>query len=226
MRIAVAVAAVVVPLLSSVAAAQSAPADAPATTRTTAAEPDATIAFAVNPPMRWSTAVAGSLSVGFAQHHAIRANVASYEYTGNVAGDLIGVAAGGDGDEGSYDGSTFDVGIGYQYFPGRLFDGLSLEVGLLRRAVDHHVVDEFASRPDLQTTATGYGVRALVGWSWMYSDWLFVAAAVGVSGGDYRGTERTTDLLDNRMVETTRFSRAEWAAEGYLRIGLAFGVGP
>ena len=131
-----------------------------------ASDPEVMVGFAINSPLSWMTtgALGGSAYLGFGQHHAIRANVAKYAYS-DAAGTLVGdVFFGGDGSDASLSGSTFDLGLAYQYFPRRLFDVLSLEVGALRRAIDHHTVDEFDSPEDERITATGWGVRAMIGY--------------------------------------------------------------
>lgn len=189
------------------------------------APPPVHVAVSVNPPFRWpgGDALAGSLHVGLTRHQALRLNVASYEYGVNAVGDLIGVLAGGDGDEGSYAGRTTDLGVGWTYYPRGLWDGFMVEAGVLRRATDHRVEDEFAPVEILETDTTTYAARGTIGWSWLIDKVAFVSVSVGVSAGYERGTEISDrSSFDDRMPETASVSRWDLAPEGFVRIGAAF----
>ena len=196
------------------------------TDRAATDEQNVAIGLAVNPPLRWDDAAAVGFSgyIGFAKQHAIRINVATYEHTANVIGDLGSLLTGGDGDEGSYDGRTTDLGIGYQHYTRGMFDGCSLEVGVLRRAQDLREEDDFASPSIVETKATGYAGRMMIGWSWLFAQRVFFATGVGVSVGRYAGTERTAGSTYMPQYTSKDFVRYETVGEAYLRIGLAFGL--
>ncbi len=73
------------------------------------------LAISANPPLSWVTgsAVAGTLGVGLAEHHALRLNAASYAYKPG-ASDLIGVVFfESDGAEGTFNGRLTDLSIGW-----------------------------------------------------------------------------------------------------------------
>lgn len=191
------------------------------------AAPPVHVGISVNPPGRWpgGDALAGSLHIGLTRHQALRLNVASYEYTASAAAEVIGVLAGGDGEEGSYAGRTTDLGIGWTWYSRALWDGFMVEAGLLRRAKDHHVEDEFAPAQILDTDTATYAARATIGWSWLINRIAFVSISVGLSAGYERGTETsagTFDYLDHKMPVTTDVARFDLASEGFVRIGAAF----
>jgi hypothetical protein len=231
-RMSVVLALVVVGGSSTMAAAQPAlvSAEAPPSSGADAVvsrlEPPLTAAIAVNPPVGWDgSAVAASAYLGVARHHALRLNVARYAHRANIAGELIAIADGGDGDEAYRIGSTFDIGIGYQYFPRRIYDGLSLEVGVLVRSVDHTTEDEFASPERMVTRGMGVAGRALIGWSWLVADRVFVATAAGAALGYFVGDETRTDTLFEGMETTGSYGRREVSVEGYVRIGFTWDAG-
>ena len=184
------------------------------------------VGLAVNPPLRWQNAGAVGVSgyIGFAKQHAIRVNLATYEHNASAIGDLASLLSGGDGDEGSYSGRTTDIGIGYQHYTRGTFEGCSLEVGMLRRAQDLREEDDFASPSIVETKATGYAGRMMIGWSWLWAERVFLATGVGVSVGRYAGTERTAGSTYMPQFTSKDFVRYETTAEAYLRIGLAFGL--
>jgi hypothetical protein len=191
-----------------------------------ASEETVAVAIAVNPPFRWKDGdgVAASGYIGFRKHHVIRLNVASFANHGNIAGNLIALGLGQDGDEGFHSGRTTDVGIGWQYFRDDLFDGFSIEVGAFRRAIDIRAEDEFDSPEVRATKATGYAVRALFGWSWLFSKRAFIATALGLSAGHYKGTNTTADHVYEPQYMNEDFETDELGAELYLRFGVAFGL--
>jgi hypothetical protein len=208
------------------AAAPAAPPADVVTDRAATDEQNVAIGLAVNPPLRWADAAAVGFSgyIGFANQHAIRINLATYEHTANVIGDLGSIAAGGEGSEGIYSGRTTDLGIGYQHYTRGMFDGCSLEVGVLRRAQDLREEDDFASPSIVETKATGYAGRMMIGWSWLFAQRVFVATGVGVSVGRYAGTERTAGSTYMPQYTSKDFVRYETSGEVYLRLGLAFGL--
>lgn len=187
------------------------------------------VGIAVNPPLRWGDADSVGVSgyIGFNEHHALRMNYATWRNQGDWAGTLIGdVFFDGDGSDAQFSGRTTDIGVGYQYFPRGILDGLSLEAGVLHRAVDTRVVDEFASIEDKATNAGGFAARGLVGWSWLWQKRLSLGFAVGASYGRYSGTQTTsTDvLMSPASYHTESFVRYEAHAEAYLRLGFVFGL--
>lgn len=184
------------------------------------------VGLAANLPFRWPDADSVGVSgyIAFAKQHAIRMNFATYSHHSSAAGALVSLAAGEDGDEGSYSGRITDLGIGYQHYTRSMFEGCTLELGLLRRELDTRVEDDFASPSIVETAATGYAGRALVGWSWLWSQRVFLATGIGVSVGRFAGTERTAGTTYMPQYTSKDFVRYETTAEGYVRLGLAFGL--
>ncbi len=180
------------------------------------------IAVGINFPTGWidANSIAGSLSIGVSDHDAIRVNAATYRYAHSI-GNIISLAAGGDGDESSRSGRISDLGLGFVHYSRGLWEGLSLEVGAFRRANDIRINDANASPATVATTSTIYAGRALVGWSWLIKQHVFIALAVGVSVGLERGTEKTEDDNGGHMM-TADLDRSAIAPEGYLRFGGAF----
>jgi hypothetical protein len=183
--------------------------------------PTGPFAIAVNTPLLWNYSFAASGWVGWNDHHAIRANVARYRSPGWMI-----IPAKLDADDGPWDadfGHTTDLGLGWVYYPRRVLDGATLEAGVLCR------IRRLRSRLDENNVAheerdTGtYGGRLLAGWTWRLSDLFFLSAAVGASVGYERGTEKTSNYGADPMTMHRRVSRADVAAEGYLRIGASFG---
>ena len=86
-------------------------------------------AIAVNEPFFWAAGFVGvSAYVGVEPHHAIRANVARYPAFGTQAVAAIAAPSGGTpGDRGGY----FDIGVGWQWYPRELWNGPTLEGGLV-----------------------------------------------------------------------------------------------
>ena len=95
---------------------------------------------------------------------------------------------------------------------------------MLRRAQDLREEDDFASPSIVETKATGYAGRMMIGWSWLFAQRVFVATGVGVSVGRYAGTERTAGSTYMPQYTSKDFVRYETVGEAYLRIGLAFGL--
>ena len=184
------------------------------------------VALGVNSPFSWSggSSLGASLYVGVGEHHAIRANAARYDYGSSVAVGVLSVAAGGDGDEASYRGHTSDLGVGWVYYQRGPWSGLTFELGVLRRARDHRIEDDYRSpeRPEiLETRTTTYAGRAMLGWSWLLHEHVFLAVAIGISVGHESGTEDAQAYPDEMSVRT-KVSRADGQAEGLLRLGFAF----
>lgn len=189
----------------------------------TAPEPkptDASFALAVNPPFRWASggAFGGSVYVGWKRHFAVRANFAAYD-AGNP-GELVGALLHAE-DEGSYSGRIYDGGISAMWFPRALWDGFTVETGLLVRKRDHATVEDSAAphlRVDTDTMA--YGARALIGWSWLFEHHLFVSIAVGASWNRERGTVTyTDDPVYMRPPQTRDVDRRVVDGEAFMRFG-------
>lgn len=190
-----------------------------------AAHADQPVALAVNAPLSWGRAISGSAYARLAPHDALRINVASYEHRRGMASAL---ATMDDGGESTYSGRTLDIGIGWQYFPRRVWDGFVFEAGVLRRGEDH-TTDEARWNGRIEhRKATGYAARVMVGWSWLLGEHIFIAASVGLSLGRYTGTEsvqRTDDSLDpTGMPMLESFAEDKIEGEAYLRIGVPFGT--
>jgi hypothetical protein len=208
MRIVIVIVAVAFVILADVAHAS--PSDS--------AEPSETkLAIAVNAPFRWPHNLAASMYLGLTRHQAVRANFAKYEYDPGV-GEIIGIAADGAQSEGTYRGAITDVGVGWMYFPRRLWSGFSFEAGVLRRARDHSIDDMFV----LETKTTTYAGRALIGWSWLIEGRAFISIAGGISIGRESGTETTTSMSGRISIDDV--TRSAVGVEGFLRIGAAFGL--
>ena len=69
-------------------------------------------------------------------------------------------------------------------------------------------------------------VGALVGWSWLFGDHVFVSVQAGVSSGYETGRETTAPraYMPMEMRTTTDVGRMTWAGEGFIRIGGAFSM--
>lgn len=224
MRLALAFATV----LASTSIARPAPAPTPATDTVpddhTVTDERIAVALAANLPFFWPDAESVGVSgyIGFAKQHALRLNVATHQYQAPALGIIADLAA--DGDEGSYSGRITDLGIGYQYYTNGMLDGWTFEAGLLRRALDTRVEDEYAPKAIVETDATGYAMRGFVGYSWLWQQRLFFSLNVGASVGRYAGTERTADTTYMPEYRTEDFVRVKASGEAYLRLGLAFGL--
>lgn len=181
----------------------------------------ASLALAVNSPFGWADgrSVGGSAYLGFARNHAIRANVARYDYTSGV-GILIGdLFFGGDGDDAIREGRFLDASLGYMYFPRAMWSGFFVEGAVLVRATDTVADNSFASPEYVEVHSTTIAGRGLAGWSWLVHDHIFLSVAVGLSVGRELGEETISRSSYDFMPETERISRAATRGEGFLRIG-------
>jgi hypothetical protein len=188
------------------------------------------LALAANQPFTWvdATSIALSAYVGFAKHHAVRANIATHvPGISHGVGTLIGdVFFDGDGSEASYSGRSTDVGISYQFYPRALFSGLFVEAGVMRRSFDEQL-DDYYNELTRTTTGSAYAGRVHLGWSWALGQHGFVAAAVGVAAGRYVGIEVQEDdygYTGEPMTTTTSFNEVRISGEAYLRFGARFGL--
>jgi len=202
-------------LAASIAAADSA-----------VAKPDGLrYAIAVNSPTSWAQnrAYAASGYVGIAKHHAIRANLATYDYSS--LGPEIIAALGSNSIETRYSGDIQDVAIGWQAYSRGLFDGLTFSVDALVRRADTTRIEYWNERTR-DTQSVTYAGRVMIGWSWLFQKRAFVAVQVGFSKGLERGTEDVhREDYDTGMTITTtaKLDRETEAAEGFVRFGIAFG---
>ena len=182
------------------------------------------IAIGMNLPIRWGDAasIGGSFYIGVSKHLAIRANFATWKYNDDAASAIAGIVFGAE-TEASLGGRVTDVGAGLVWYSRRLWDGFTLEGGLLHRDKDIHTQDEFATPEYVGTNTTTYAARGLVGWSWLIGEHVFVAAAFGASAGREIGSTTTGSMSTSRPMLTTKdVSRWDFAPEGYIRIGGAF----
>jgi hypothetical protein len=178
--------------------------------------------IATNLPLRWSdwsggTSYALSGYVGIAAKQAIRINIASFKPSRAPFEDILMAFE----PDSPPRGRITDVGVGYQYYPRRLFDGLTLEAGLFVRHIDVYVRQEW-NDVEVDTDGNGVAARALVGWSWLMWQRLFISTAIGASAGRYAGTEHRA-RFDEPMT-TTDFVRYHVDIEAFVRVGIAFGL--
>ncbi|MBA3464205.1 MAG: hypothetical protein H0T46_29895 [Deltaproteobacteria bacterium] len=202
----------------------------PSIATATRAEAKLPIAIGVNLPLRWKDgeSIGGSLYVGLTKRLALRGNVASYEYVGGMftaAGAVASLLNGGDS-EAYHGGRITDVGVGLVLYSNKMWDGFTVEAGLLRRATNISTSDDYADEAYVATDSTTYAARALVGYSWLVGEHFFVAFALGMSGGHESGTQTARMESHSQSPLTTRsVSRWEASPEGYVRIGGAFNFG-
>lgn len=184
-------------------------------TATAAAEPnDHRFALSINSPLFWKDGSVGASGyVGLSDHHALRLNVATWDiHTLPIRGD------------GLHFGRLVDVSAGWMYFPMRRFDGLTFELGLMRRsgATYENSIEMTPEIVDRDTQL--YAARALLGWSWLIHDRVMISVAAGASRGYEVGIETTTrDSVSDQMPDTHEVSRWTTTAEGYFRVGFTFG---
>jgi hypothetical protein len=188
---------------------------------------------AINNPIMWKSPTepsprpsegSGSLAigvsgyVGIARHQALRVNYATYatmlqnflEFA-PLPWDL------GDGTcAASVGGHMDDLGVGWMYFFPERWQGLTLEVGAVRKSMHlwHCMNDQYGEyASETHTTSTAYVARAMVGWSALAKDRLFVSFAGGLSAGREAGTDDDTGARFHHLVADP---------EVYFRIGFAF----
>ena len=189
------------------------------------------IAVAVNLPLTWLWSSFGASAwVGLGGHHAIRADLA--RYLGWASRILpFGPVGNGEREAGQIPpdfGQTTDLSVGWAYFPRRVLDGFSLEVGAQGRfnRTRSYIDSQNVAKEQHHTNV--YSGHALVGWTFRLSDWWYLGASAGASLGYEHGREQTVGyvLSNNRNMEVItydRVSRANVAFEGSLRVGVAFG---
>jgi hypothetical protein len=187
-------------------------------------------ALAVNVPVAWPWSLAASAWVGLDEHHAIRANFARYRGPlWQILPNLL-ESDGEDDELGSIPadfGATTDLGLGWVYYPRRVLDGPSLEVGAMVRINRLRDRIDDQNQADEEQFTNVYGARVLVGWTWRVSDWWFIATSLGGSAGYERGRQKSFVGYSQepfmKITRQDRVSRADASVEAYLRVGLAFG---
>jgi hypothetical protein len=180
------------------------------------------LGVAVNLPLGWYDArsIAGSLFVPVTGHQSLRLNVASWANNPFEIDKKIAALTGGDY-ESDYQGRTTDVGIAWQYYPRRTWDGLFVELGGLVRTKDLSEANLFD--PIIGTDTKTVAARAMVGGSVLARDRVFLAAAVGISAG-YEWGVGTTQEYEDSMKIPHDISRRAIAAEAFVRLGFVFDV--
>lgn len=182
--------------------------------------PPARYAVAMNGPLSWLIgSLSGSVYVRITDNLVASANIATSQNT--APGGVLGAIE----SETAYGGSIFDVEVGVVWYPmRRAWDGLTLEIGAIRRERNVSVWPEFDSK--ILTRSTEYGGRTMIGWSWLMGRHAFIAIAGGISRGYETGvnTDTHNDQAMPGPPTTTRFRHFERTeAEGYMRVGIAFG---
>lgn len=179
--------------------------------------PSAGIAVGVNTGWLVSNGLCASVSLGFANHHAIRGNVAHYRYQN----DNENV------EESS--GWFLDGSLGYVLYPRRLWSGPMMEVAVLRRHRDTVLESDPLGDDDAYVAldTTTIAGRFLIGWSWDLDEHFFVSLAVGLSRGPETGRQKIGNVPFGQMgtlAFTERdVSRTTNAAEAMFRVGTMFG---
>jgi len=172
-------------------------------------------ALAVNDPLAWRLSSFGaSAYVRVADHWVVRGNVAAYGNYGSL-GDL---AEGVVGDGLRHGGRVIDTGIAAVLYPRRVWDGVLLEVGALRRDRDTSFWPGF-EEPTF-TRSTEYAGRALIGWSWLIHQRAFISIAAGLSFGRESGEDTTMPYGGTMITTPVRRMRSDF--ENYIRVGLVF----
>lgn len=185
------------------------------------------LAIGVNPPTSWlrTPSVGVSAYAGITPHQAIRANVARYTFSAE-----IGSGSPSDRElsdwffaDGAFSGGNTDMGLGWMYFPRRLWSGPSLEAGVLRRARANYLWRDTDEPNIVRTESTTYAGRALVGWSWLIKKHVFISIAAGASFGFESGHETTAEHEFDPWM-TSDIARMRISAETLMRIGGAFSI--
>lgn len=181
------------------------------------------LALAVNSPVSWAVpdwnhegAFAISGWVGLTEHQALRANFATYDPDFHPLAVIAGAYS-----ECPPEGNTKDVSAAWVYFPRKLYSGLSLEVGAMRRSTTQAIrYCDLAQYSDRIQASVTYAARAMVGWSWTIGDHAFIAIAIGGSNGRERG-ELQRRMDSESAFETLRIAQWTSSVETYLRFGAA-----
>lgn len=164
------------------------------------------LAVGVNPPTRWrDDSFTASLLIGLSKRHAL--HLAGGSYKPQYQRD----------EDNSYEGSLKDLSVGVTYFPRKLWDGATFELGGLVR---YNSLSTDTIDVSIDTATRRLGAQALVGWSWHLGGWAYVAVAIGGSVGKEEGEERRR--TSTRGAGIVSVDRTELAVESYLRFGIAF----
>ena len=198
-------------------------ADSPSTiaSATTESAPTHTLAVAINEPIGWSNgdALGFSAYAAISSHQVIHFNVATWDRQNPAGNALLFLAT---QEDFSGDGRYTDVGAAWMYFPRRAYDGFSLEAGaVLRRRSTFDYKDDF-TEDGTTIESTLIAGRALVGWSWLGWNRVFVSLQLGASVGRESGTQTTRTNTDTLMPMTQSGSidRTTISPEGFLRFGV------
>jgi hypothetical protein len=182
----------------------------------TTARAETPVVIATNAPLLWPLSIGGSVFVPVGEQHAVRINVASYAPIFSMAQALSQ-----DGDDyHDYYARTTDVGVGLVHYADKRYEGYMVELGGLFRMDRRGRVDHDEPEIGDERNTKLIGVRAMVGWSWLFWGRVFTAAAVGGSVGYQWGSEVS---LPDRMV-TKRAEPVAGTLEGYLRFGVLLGL--
>lgn len=189
-------------------AAATPPAPARAAVSSTGSAPQ--LAVATNLPLMWPHSMGASVYLAPSRQGVLRLNLAHYEDLAIPAEDAP-----------TTKGRITDVGIGWNWYLLRRWRGPMVELGALARIRDLHTSGE--DSPTIDTDTTEYAVRAMLGWTWMLGDHVFIASAVGYSVGYERGDERVMDERNPRMPGSSPYvKRRRTEPEAYLRVGWVF----
>jgi hypothetical protein len=200
----------------------AAPADHAPDAAVSGAEQRISIGLATNIPAFWSNSFGASVYVGLQQHHAIRANFARYDNRGPILMETLAGIAGGE-DFPSHHGQITDEGIAWVYYPNRLWNGLTLEIGALRRERHITTVQDESTPQRISRDSTTYSGRALIGGSVSFWKVVVLSAAVGLSVGREGGLEHSESDPDRHMPPVdTKLGRVDVTGEGYIRMGFKF----
>lgn len=162
------------------------------------------LALAVNNPMAWTGfAYAASGYAAITDHQVLRVNMAWFKSAAENPGlFVLGSVISGEPieDEAYREGGAFDVGVGWMYFPRRVWSGPTIELGGVIRTKHSYISDEY-SYPEEETidTTTTAG-RALVGWHWDIRGRAFISIAAGASYGYESGTSVGVFGIDQMTV--------------------------
>jgi hypothetical protein len=180
------------------------------------------IALAVNDPLAWADARAFGASgyVALDAHQVLRLNVANWDTKLSV--DLEQIEDGFfTSDERR--GRKTDFGAAWMYFPRRAYDGFSFEAGALVR-IDRSVDSpgEGDDYSDLMHHTTTVGARALVGWSWLGWNRIFVSLQAGLSIGQEFGHEQDIHYVAEAapMSTTSSVDKTTISGEAFMRFGV------
>jgi hypothetical protein len=120
-------------------------------------------------------------------------------------------------------GRKTDFGAAWMYSSRRAYDGFSFEAGALVR-IDRSIDspgdgDDYT---DLVHHTTTIGARALVGWSWLGWNRVFVSIQAGLSVGQEFGREEDVRYLAELAPIATSFDvdKTTISGEAFMRFGV------